>query len=96
MLQAVDWPKAGGSLEDWVEALAAGTNDLEAPAMRIQPVISEVIAALNATNGAWLARMSGSGATCFGLFGSAGAAEEAARAMQTDRPGWWVRATMFG
>jgi len=45
------------------EVLAANSNDLEAPAMRIQPVIGEVLAALNATNGAWLARMSGSGAT---------------------------------
>ena len=36
--------------------------------MRIQPVIGEVIAALNATNGAWLARMSGSGATCFAIY----------------------------
>ena len=42
VLQAADWPEAGASLEDWVEALAAGTNDLEAPAMRIQPVIGEV------------------------------------------------------
>src|SRR5205085_3949060 len=55
------WPDGQASLEDWVEALAASTNDLEAPAMRVQPVIGEVIAALNATNGAWLARMSGSG-----------------------------------
>ena len=48
--------------------LAASSNDLEAPAMRIQPVIGEVIAALRATNGAWLARMSGSGATCFAIY----------------------------
>ena len=62
------WPEAGASLEDWVEALAAEHNDLEAPATRIQPVIGKVIAALNATNGAWLARMSGSGATCFAIY----------------------------
>ena len=68
VFEAAGWPEAGASLEDWVEALAAGTNDLEAPATRIQPVIGEVIAALNATNGAWLARMSGSGATCFAIY----------------------------
>src|SRR5471032_3387746 len=55
---AAAWPEAGASVEDWVEALAAGSNDLEAPATRIQPVIGKVIAALNASNGAWLARMS--------------------------------------
>ena len=43
VIQATAWPEAGGSIEDWVEALAAGANDLEAPAMRIQPVIGEVL-----------------------------------------------------
>ena len=60
--------KKAASVEDWVEALAASSNDLEAPANRIQPVIGKVISALNATNGAWLARMSGSGATCFAIY----------------------------
>ena len=68
VLLRTGWPEDGASLEDWVEVLAASANDLEAPAMRIQPVIGEVIAALNATNGAWLARMSGSGATCFAIY----------------------------
>lgn len=68
VLQAAAWPESAASVEDWVEALAASSNDLEAPATRIQPVIGEVIAALNATNGAWLARMSGSGATCFAIY----------------------------
>ena len=45
LLQDREWPDEGASLEDWVEALAASSNDLEAPAMRIQPVIGEVIAA---------------------------------------------------
>ena len=43
VFRGVDWPEAGASVEDWVEVLAASTNDLEAPAMRIQPVIGEVI-----------------------------------------------------
>jgi 4-diphosphocytidyl-2-C-methyl-D-erythritol kinase len=86
------WPEAGASLEDWVEALAAGSNDLEAPAMRIQPVIGEVLAALSASNGAWLARMSGSGATCFAIYENTADAKRAAQKIQTDHPGWWVHA----
>ena len=86
------WPEQGSSVEDWVEALAASSNDLEAPATRIQPVIGEVVAALNATNGAWLARMSGSGATCFALYENTADAGRAAEQIRRDRPGWWVHA----
>ncbi len=86
------WPEAGASLEDWVEALAAGSNDLEAPALRVQPVIGEVIAALSATNGAWLTRMSGSGATCFALYENTAEAGRAAEKIRRDHPGWWVHA----
>jgi 4-diphosphocytidyl-2-C-methyl-D-erythritol kinase len=92
VIEAAGWPEAGASLEDWVEALAAGTNDLEAPATRIQPVIGEVIAALNATNGAWLARMSGSGATCFAIYENTAEAGRAAEKLRLDHPGWWVHA----
>ena len=92
ILQAPAWPDAGASVEDWVEALAESSNDLEAPAMRIQPVITEVIAALNATNGAWLARMSGSGATCFAIFENTAEAQRAAQKIQLDHPQWWVHA----
>ncbi|MEH2503464.1 4-diphosphocytidyl-2-C-methyl-D-erythritol kinase [Bradyrhizobium sp. AZCC 1578] len=86
------WPDEKASLEDWVEALAASSNDLEAPAMRVQPVIGEVIAALNATNGAWLARMSGSGATCFAIYENTVEAGRAAEQIRRDHPGWWVYA----
>jgi 4-diphosphocytidyl-2-C-methyl-D-erythritol kinase len=92
MMQAPSWPEEGGSLEEWVEALAAGTNDLEAPAMKIQPIIGEVIAALNATNGAWLARMSGSGATCFALYENTAEAQRGADKIRRERPEWWVHA----
>ncbi len=90
VLQATAWPEPGASLEDWVEALSSGANDLEAPAMRIQPVIGEVLAALNASNGAWLARMSGSGATCFAIYENTAEAQRAAQQIQLDHPGWWV------
>ena len=86
------WPDAKASLEDWVEALAASSNDLEAPAMRVQPVIGEVISALNATNGAWLARMSGSGATCFAIYENTAEAGRAAEQLRRAHPGWWVHA----
>ncbi len=90
VIEATGWPEAGASLEDWVEALAAGSNDLEAPATRIQPVIGEVLSALSATNGAWLARMSGSGATCFAIYENTAEAGRAAQKIRLDHPQWWV------
>ena len=92
ILRATAWPEQGASVEDWVEVLAANSNDLEAPATRIQPVIGQVISALNATNGAWLARMSGSGATCFAIFENTAEAQRAAQKIQIDHPQWWVHA----
>ena len=92
VFRGTDWPAAGASVEDWVEVLAASANDLEAPATRIQPVIGEVIAALNATNGAWLARMSGSGATCFAIYENTADAGRAAEKLRRDRADWWVHA----
>ena len=92
VFRGTDWPEAGASVEDWVEVLAASTNDLEAPATRIQPVIGEVISALNATNGAWLARMSGSGATCFAIYENTADSGRAAEKLRRDHPTWWVHA----
>jgi 4-diphosphocytidyl-2-C-methyl-D-erythritol kinase len=92
VIQATAWPETGASVEDWVEVLAASSNDLEAPATRIQPVIGEVLSALSATNGAWLVRMSGSGATCFAIFENTAEAQRAARKIQLDHPLWWVHA----
>ncbi len=74
----------------------AGRNDLEPPARRLSPVIGDVIAALRQTAGCWLARLSGSGPTCFGLYGSADEANAAADALAASHPGWWVRATTLG
>lgn len=92
VMQATAWPEDGASVEDWVEVLAANFNDLEAPAMRIQPVIGDVLSALSATNGAWLARMSGSGATCFAIFENTADAQRASQKIQRDHPQWWVHA----
>jgi 4-diphosphocytidyl-2-C-methyl-D-erythritol kinase len=92
VMRAAAWPEQGGSIEEWVEVLSSGANDLEAPATRLQPVIGEVLSALSATNGAWLARMSGSGATCFAIYENTAEAQRASQKIQLDHPGWWVHA----
>ena len=88
----------GGGCEraDVVVKLAKHRNDLEAPAIALQPVIADVLSELSAAPKCSLARMSGSGATCFGLFASARPAKAAAQALRARHPGWWVRATTFG
>jgi len=83
-------------LPDLIDMLRAGRNDLEAPAIAIAPVIAEALTDLHALKGCRLARMSGSGATCFGLFGSAPAAAAAARLLRSKHPTWWARATVLG
>lgn len=95
MIEAMVWPAAGASPDDWLGMLAGGTNDLEAPAIRVQPVIGDVLAALRATR-ARLSRMSGSGATCFAVFESDEAARDAAEIVRRDHPGWWVHAGILG
>jgi 4-diphosphocytidyl-2-C-methyl-D-erythritol kinase len=92
VLKAPAWPEAGASIGDWVEVLEQVPNDLEAPAMRIEPVIGAVLEALRASAGVRLARMSGSGATCFALFGAAADTHAAAETIRRDHPGWWVHA----
>jgi 4-diphosphocytidyl-2-C-methyl-D-erythritol kinase len=86
------WPEAGASIDAWVKVLAGIGNDLEKPATRIQPVIAEVLSALGKASGARLARMSGSGATCFAIFNDDAEAQRAAQAIQHDHPQWWVHA----
>jgi 4-diphosphocytidyl-2-C-methyl-D-erythritol kinase len=77
--------------------LRAMRNDLQPAAIGIAPVIADVVAALAAQPGCLLARMSGSGATCFGLFADAAAAALAAQSLQRQQPGWWVAdAPMLG
>lgn len=92
VIESPAWPEKGALIADWVEALSLVPNDLEAPAMRIQPVIGDVLAALGAASGALMARMSGSGATCFALFSGATDAKAAAQAIKRDHPAWWVHA----
>ncbi len=76
------------TVADMAASLAGTGNDLEPPAIALRPAIAEVLATIAAVPGCRLARMSGSGATCFGLFDDGAAAERAARRLA--RPGWWV------
>lgn len=92
VLEAAAWPDEGGSISDWVEVLDTVANDLEAPAMRIEPVIGKVLGALRVSAGVKLARMSGSGATCFAIYGTSEEAHAAAEKIRRDHPGWWVHA----
>jgi 4-diphosphocytidyl-2-C-methyl-D-erythritol kinase len=85
-----------GSVELLLQFLTAHSNDLENAAISLAPAIGEVLAALRALPRCRLARMSGSGATCFALFGSAADAIAAAEIMHGRYPHWWVRATVLG
>jgi 4-diphosphocytidyl-2-C-methyl-D-erythritol kinase len=82
--------------DDLIELVSRHPNDLEAAACSLHPVIAEAVAALGALEGCRLARMSGSGATCFGLFGSTRAAVAAARRLRAAQPNWWIRLTSLG
>jgi 4-diphosphocytidyl-2-C-methyl-D-erythritol kinase len=67
-------------------------NDLVAPALQVVPLLSGVQAALAATPGCLLARMSGSGGTHFGIFATEAAARAAEQALRRAHPGWWISA----
>ena len=80
-------------MERFVRELEDRNNDLTEPAVGLAPVVREVLSALEATPGCRLARLSGSGATCFGLFDDPMAAELAAGSAELQN--WWVRPTTF-
>lgn len=82
----VDWPDAP-AFADW---LARTRNDLEGPARDLEPAIGVTLARIAATGNCLLARMSGSGATCFGLYAAEPDARAAADAIRAQHPDWWV------
>jgi 4-diphosphocytidyl-2-C-methyl-D-erythritol kinase len=84
--------QGGGEKNRLLAALAAEGNDLEAPAMALAPVIADVLAALRTLPGCRLARMSGSGATCFAIYENTAEAGRAAEKIRREHPGWWVHA----
>ena len=86
------WPDAA-ALADW---LSLHRNDLQPAALRVAPAIAPLLADLAALPGALLARMSGSGATCFALFADPARADAAATLLRRARPAAWVCATRLG
>jgi 4-diphosphocytidyl-2-C-methyl-D-erythritol kinase len=86
----------GTSPDRFLQYLATQPNDLEDAAIALAPAIADVLTALRALPGCRLARMSGSGATCFGLFSSAAAAMAAAADLQAKQSGWWIAETALG
>jgi len=81
------------STADFANWLLGTRNDLQIPAIELEPVVAEAIDLIAAQDGCLVSRMSGSGATCWGLFGNKLAADEAAAAIQVSRPNWWTVAT---
>jgi 4-diphosphocytidyl-2-C-methyl-D-erythritol kinase len=93
-------PESEGGVPREPEALlgylAERRNDLEAAAISLASEVAQVLAALQALPKCRLARMSGSGATCYALFDSMATATAAEQALRADHPGWWTRATALG
>ena len=80
-----------------VTALVARSNDLEEPATNLVPQIAKVIEILSMSDGCLMARMSGSGATCFGVYADEAAADAAAATIGHEQNSWWVSpAQMLG
>lgn len=82
-----------GSPAALARALAASRNDLTDAAIALEPAVGRVLDALGAAPGCLLARMAGSGATCFGLFADDAAAAAAVARLAGDHPSWWCVAT---
>jgi 4-diphosphocytidyl-2-C-methyl-D-erythritol kinase len=80
-------------LVDW---LRRESNDLEAPSIALEPAIADVLASLRAAAGCRLARMSGSGATCFALFSSLQETAAAGQNLRVQCPDWWISETVLG
>ena len=82
-----------GTLAEWLSA--ATRNDLEGPALSIVPAIGDVLDEIARQPGCRLSRMSGSGASCFGLFDSRQSLKAAEDALQARHPEWWSVATLL-
>ncbi|MEM7045219.1 MAG: 4-(cytidine 5'-diphospho)-2-C-methyl-D-erythritol kinase [Pseudomonadota bacterium] len=92
-LETCSGPSTSRSIDDeqdLLRHLASSVNDLEEPAIRIAPEIGTILDILRKQPGCKLARMSGSGATCFGLFSDIAMRDRATEALRADHAGWWV------
>jgi 4-diphosphocytidyl-2-C-methyl-D-erythritol kinase len=86
---------ANMSFEALIAALRKGRNDMEDAASVLAPVVAKGLAILMAAPGCKIARMSGSGATCYALFADCRAVGRARRTIAEAHPDWWVKATML-
>jgi len=92
----MNWPAPDtGDKVAWLAWLATQRNDLQAPAIQAEPVIGTVLDHLAEQPGCLLARMSGSGATCFAIFEDDEALETARARLKAEQPNWWIAATRF-
>lgn len=89
-------PDFGGSFDKLIAYILPRGNDLEPPALRRVRQIGEVLAALSTLPGARIARLSGSGPTCFALFVSENEARHAAGILTAQHPAWWMAAAALG
>jgi len=87
--------RSGMAAADVWSALGRGRNDMEDAACVLAPVVVDALAVLRAAKGCKLARMSGSGATCFGLFATRRAGSRAAAVIRAQHPGWWVKTALL-
>jgi 4-diphosphocytidyl-2-C-methyl-D-erythritol kinase len=93
---APDLASAFASIEETAALLSYCRNDLEAPAISLCPEIAEVLAALRREPETLLARMSGSGATCFALCASDMEAQGLVQKLERVQSNWWVKACRLG
>lgn len=86
-------PPAAAGIAEIAAWLAECRNDLEEPALALRPEIGDALRRLRGTPGCLLARMSGSGSACFGVYPTRIVAEAAAGVIGKDRPNWWIAVT---
>lgn len=93
---AGEMPREFADVESLVAMLQLQRNDLEIPARALLPVVGEVLDAVAGTSGCLLARMSGSGPTCFGLYADEEKARQAAEWLRQCHPAWWCETVRLG
>jgi 4-diphosphocytidyl-2-C-methyl-D-erythritol kinase len=87
---AARWDQSPRTAQDLANFLVTRKNDLTAPAITVAPVVADVLSAIAETKDCLLSRLSGSGATCFGIFETAATAEAARQQIKTRYPNWWA------
>ena len=87
------YEKSSYKKKEWMNWLIAQRNDLLEPALKIEPIISEVLQLISKQNGVGKVSMSGSGATCFGIFENKSDCDLALKKIQEQRPEWWTVST---